>query len=364
MKNCYNYDDINCPKNMFLGDKIINKTEFHSLFLGCWGVYCKKGSHQAYKYKNKEEKFEIAYKTYGEGYVVSDMINYSQKNNLDAVILAGDNVYGDEPDDKLKEKILKFGDNSLLYNIDKQLSTGFENCMQEVIASDFLMGIGNHDIENCRILNTQLNYEKWTMPALSYNVVYKMRGFNINLIFIDTNMYESNVWCQGMYPKDAKEKQDKWLELVLNTKHDFPVWNIVIGHIPFKCNSHKNKNPRYESQLYNVIEKNKNKIDLYMCADEHNQQYILINDMPPQVISGSGGAVLDMNVFINELSNETKLVRPVFGFVSLVVSASEIQLTFRTAQTQPSLNDEIRQPVTFTIQHRRSHQNNNICRLM
>ena len=125
---------------------------------------------------------------------------------------------------------------------------------------------------------------------------YKKR-FYINLIFIDTNMYEGK-WCQGLYPESAYSEQDKWLGQTLLYKSDVKVWNIVIGHIPFLSNPHKkDMNIRKVQQLYNLIQKYSNQIDLYMCADEHNQQYITQPGMPPQIISGSGGASLDENIF-------------------------------------------------------------------
>ena len=67
----------------------------------------------------------------------------------------------------------------------KQLDKGFEKCMGKVETDNFFIGVGNHDIENCDVINEQLNYKntKWKMPALSYNVLVKMNGFNVNLIF-------------------------------------------------------------------------------------------------------------------------------------------------------------------------------------
>lgn len=348
--DCTNYNDERCPKNISLENiDLTDKDTFNSIFLGCWGVYCKEGEHIAYKYKKREFKKDT--KFYGQGYVIPDMVKYSNTHQIDAVILAGDNVYGDVPDRKLMERIQETGDSSLLFNIEKQLREGFEDCMSRVNSDNFIVGIGNHDIESCHILNTQLNYTHWNMPALSFNIIYQMSDFYINFIFIDTNMYETDKWCWGTYPENAKTDQYKWVDEVLHIKYDMPVWNIVIGHIPFICNSHKENNiqPRIEVDLYKLILDYSHKIDLYMCADEHNQQYITMDGMPPQVISGSGGADLDRNVYVNELELQTQLIRSVFGFVGFSITKEEINLTFYTAQNQPMISEELLEPKTFII---------------
>ena len=318
-------DYTNCPKEIIYEEKIPDNV-FTFLFVGCWGVYCKKGKHKVAKYKDKEWSYKDV--IYGQGYVVPMMIEYSQINRINAVVLAGDNVYSDIPDENLKSIIEQDETKKTsLYNIDKQLSKGFEDCMAGINTDQFLLGIGNHDIENCYILNKQLNYPNWNMPGLSYNILYRLNTYNINMIFIDTNMYEKK-WCQGVYPNYAISEQDKWLGHILQVSPK-NTWNIVIGHIPFWANPHKGKE-RVEIKLLELIQKYSNLIDLYMCADEHNQQYITLPNLPPQVISGTGGAVLD-NISISEnLKNYTHVCRSEFGFVSVNVSNSQINLDFYT----------------------------------
>jgi hypothetical protein len=272
--NCENYYD--CPKEKNMGVIYIDKNSLETIFVGCWGTYCKKGEVTTGKFKDgKWKKQEVIY---GEGYVVDSMIEYSRNNDVEAVILAGDNVYS-VPSDLVNDNemvLLKSGLKSP-YDIEKQLSIGFENCMKNVQTNNFLIGIGNHDIENCDVLNTQLSYSGWNMPGLSYNVLYQTNSCSINLIFIDTNMYDKS-WCQGVYPENAEQNQKDWLSKTLSYDYD---WNIVIGHIPFLCNPHKKKGEkitaRLEKGLYELIQENSDKIDLYMCADEHNQQYIKID---------------------------------------------------------------------------------------
>lgn len=323
--DCTNYKD--CPKYLsYYKENTQNKFIF--LFVGCWGVYCKEGISPVVKYK--KGKFTTEEGLYGEKYVINAMYNFTDQNGeVDAVVLAGDNVYSNPPDEE-RMKLIVDGKSSL-YDIDKQISLGFERCIGTVLSKEFLLGVGNHDIENCYVLNQQLNYPGWTMPAISYNIVYKIGNMIINMIFIDTNMYEDK-WCQGRYPENAKREQDEWLGSVLISS-DEPHWNIVIGHIPFISNPHKVKGeivkPRIEIELYELIQKYNDKINLYMCADEHNQQYITLPNMPPEVIAGSGGALLDENIYLAEGVGEyTQLYRSTFGFISTNVSPELIELNF------------------------------------
>jgi hypothetical protein len=61
--------------------------------------------------------------------------------------------------------------------------------------------IGNHDVQNCHDLNTQLNYyrkdPRYQMLGMYYNVIYKLEGFSVNFILIDTNMYTEEYTCDG-----------------------------------------------------------------------------------------------------------------------------------------------------------------------
>lgn len=337
MVDCTNYD--HCPKGS-QNIKDIDKERFSFLFVGCWGVYCKSGSHTSYK--AKDGKIKKSTSNYGGKDCVNLMIEYSEKNQIDAVVLAGDNVYSYTPTPELLDQ---YKNNEItdedfkksLYNMEKQLSLGFEDCMKKINVSTFLLGVGNHDIETCDVLNQQMNYkdEKWIQPGLYYNYIYKLKDqTNVNMIFIDTNIYDLK-YCNGKYPETARENQLAWLkQSLINDKN---TWNIVIGHIPIVCNSHKDDTYcRITPDLYTDIKlaNENNSIDLYMCADEHNQQYIdALDNIPPQVIAGSGGAVLDENIKICSEIN-TLLAQVTYGFVSVNITASNINLTFLSTKPE------------------------------
>lgn len=330
--NCTEYND--CPKYQ---TRVNNQDDgiLKCIFLGCWGVYCKDGLHTSIKFKAIDDN-EVDMKTsvveYGQYRVSEAMKQYSQSidGGIDAVILAGDNIYADNPDEeqikqvKTKKDIKKLKND--LFDIERQLYEGFKKCFFDKInTKDFLMGIGNHDIENCNVLNKQINYNNWIMPGLSYNYIYNKNNMIVNFIFIDTNIYDKN-YCQGVYPIYARENQREWLGGVL--QENVNNWNIVIGHIPFLCNSHKNTSVRFEKELYEDISSLKHLIDVYMCADEHNQQYITLPDMPPQIISGSGGSILDNISLSQDINTYTQLSRTNFGFVALNIDPDFINVDF------------------------------------
>lgn len=340
--NCNNYDD--CPKE-FEGEETIEKDVLTLLFVGCWGVYCR-------------DDIEENGSEYRQKIVSIAMADYSKKNQIDVVILAGDNVYQSNDESKKRlPKELKV----LKYDIDKQLDDGFLHCMSEIQTNRFLIGVGNHDLELCSIIQKQIKYteNKWTLPALSYRVLYKMNNFYINMIFIDTNIYKKK-WCrtdptqeQPPYPEEAKFAQAKWLKNQLEEGKTKNAWNIVIGHDPFYTRSHKEGSElirKTHDKFLQLIKENADSIHLYMCADEHNQQYvsdliatdqgIFYNDvrfehdvdgikLPPQIIAGSGGTKLDK--FISheeELVKATQFYQAAFGFVSMAIGEHNIKFKF------------------------------------
>ena len=382
MFDCTNYK--NCPKNKsFLeGKKYKLKENFNFFFTGCWGVYCRDGEHCTYKYKKNDDggyKLKIEEEIYGQSSVANCMEKFSKENNVDLVILGGDNVYSDKLDEvsKLIIEEISYDYKYILYDIEKQLRDGFSKCFSNIQTKEYLIAIGNHDIENCDIINKQFNYpteeqkaqlnindvkkdamlelyrefqndkeynvpeiqekenkmkdtaEKWNLPALSYNKIYKMNDFFVNIICIDTNMYETKKgtakWCEGTYPEDAIYKQKEWVERVLSKNKN--VWNIVVGHIPAYCNHHKGDKPIFNEHLFELLKENKDYIHLYLCADEHDQQYIISENLPPQIISGSGGTPLD-DPKCEQLVRETKFCEKQFGFVDLKCYKEQIIFNF------------------------------------
>jgi hypothetical protein len=329
--DCTNYED--CPKERTITRTLNSDRDcLEFAFLGCWGVYCKGGVSLQTKWKDGKFK-EDEKVVYGQKYVLELLQNYSKSvGTLDALILAGDNVYSDYPSEERRKKIKAGEVPDGLYDIEKQIDEGFLKCFRQVEATDYLVGIGNHDIENCYILNKEINNPSWTMPAISFNIIYRLKYFSVNLIFIDTNMYE-NKWCKDKYPDGSIERQERWISSVLEDSKC--KWNIMIGHIPFMCNGHKEKAVlRREKDLEKTIRKFSDKIDAYLCADEHNQQYIKFEhgdeyNLVPEIVCGSGGAILDENIQEpKELKERTLFAEAKFGFVGIKINTSFFDFTF------------------------------------
>lgn len=331
----------NCLKNQQLVVDLSSENMLHMLAVGCWGVYCDGGEYIITKYKKK--KLEISKIIRGQRQVAEALIRYSYENKVSDMYLSGDNVYqlgistnnDVAVDNFIKEKralVEKMTglEIDLLHNfdIDLQLSRGFEKCFNRAKIERFFVAIGNHDIENCNVLNKQYNYKhpQWNMPSLYYNVVYQMKNFKINVIVLDTNMFEDEpTKCdQKPFSDDQIGEQIKWA-LSVAKKGD---WNIVIGHIPYLANGHKkDKHPILRQNLSKLI--HAMEPQLYICADEHNQQFIQ-TDKTAIVIAGSGGTALDD--ILDKPIPGTEYQNSIFGFVSYQILKDSLKLTFISSE--------------------------------
>jgi hypothetical protein len=339
--------------------------------VGCWGVYCWDGPIQTFEYDTKAQKIVYPEKKvdYGSLRVVNGMIKYSQNTDpTHALFLAGDNVYNyNKPKDKLIElinsgnppskKSYKKDSNISSQNIDKQLQKGFLNCAKKVNVQDFFIAIGNHDIQTCYDLNQQLNFStdsknNYNLPSLYYNVVYQLNNYKVNFIVLDTNVFEDKaINCNGdEYKLEEKLKlinnQISWvIQTLLKNNCE---WNIIIGHIPYKANLHKkpkdkeldhtiNNQLNYLFHYIKLIENDKGpKVQVYFCADEHNQQFLYDNDKNMSlIVAGSGGTKLDKNIINGRYFNNeehapvyTSYTSNNFGFTSFNFDKENLKITF------------------------------------
>jgi len=360
--DCKDYkDNIKCPKKRQFIKKTVKSPVLKVLMVGCWGVYCWDGSVKIRAYNAKkgiieDEDPEI----YGGKSVANGMIKYTQRNNIQAIFLAGDNVYTfNQPKELLIQEVKAgrspskkdYKGNHLLsgQNIEAQINEGFVKCLDKAQVKDFYIAIGNHDIQNCYDLNYQLNFSKnypihrYRLPAVYYNVIYKMEGYKVNFIVIDTNMYEERpTTCSGSeYTPKMINDQNKWVIKVL--RREKCRWNIIVGHIPYKANHHKKKKgPVIKNNgldvLFNTISRCVDcpKVQVYMCADEHNQQF-LYDPMHKMglVVAGSGGTALDLKIvrgpYWDASSDEgvrTFYYRPYFGFTQFKFLPNVLTVTY------------------------------------
>lgn len=137
-----------------------------------------------------------------------------------------------------------------------------------------MAAIGNHDAVSCEVLNKELTNKKvsddsekeWIMPGLSYLKQYTLSdGTIVNLIYMDTNVYEENgPVCDDFtldtsyspkkllqktridYPSDYKVSQLEWIEKIIHYNPDSI--NILIGHIPYMRIPHKEPKDKKEKK--------------------------------------------------------------------------------------------------------------------
>ncbi len=166
-----------------------------------------------------------------------------------------------------------------------------------------------------------------------------MKNFRVNFIVLDTNMFGDKNTCNPdiLYTDKMIKSQMNW---VINCLRKVDAkWNVIIGHIPYKANGHKEKSPvefnLYLDKLFNKInnlyEKEKcPKVQIYFCADEHNQQFL--HDKSKNlslVVAGSGGTSLDYDIQTSkEYETLTKYINPVFGFVNFNFTKKYTNITY------------------------------------
>jgi hypothetical protein len=401
--DCTNYDSKGCPKAMTLKYQIQSNEDFvNFLQVSCWGNFCWEGYRDVYSWKEVEDENELFDKTlkkksdisdeklkeldinekkellksiginildffeketdlYGQKWVVNGMEKYSNKYKTEALFLAGDNVYAyDIP----KEKLLKMvsegkypskkkykSDSSISpQDIKKQLSLGFTNCLNKINVNNFFIALGNHDIQTCEDLNEQLNYgNRYDLKGTYYNVIYdvvnKENNYRINFIVIDTNLFPEKLGeyeksCNGdKYTSEQLNRHVEWIMNVIEEgKSD---WNIIIGHVPYKANGHKEKNKTIFNEslneLFDKISERELKVQVYMCGDSHNQQFLKDDDHKLSlVICGSGGTALDYNIQNSEkYVNDTLYVNACFGFVSMSFDKDILNINYyKTTEDQ------------------------------
>lgn len=342
-----NDNEIDCSiyENCLQNKKVsvdLKSSLLHMIAVGCWGVYCDGGEYIIAKYK--KNTLEVNKIVRGQLQVASALIKYTYEHNVTDMYLAGDNIYQVgifTSDEKAVADFLEAKQELVRnltgeevdplknFDIDLQLSRGFEMCFNRAKIDRFFTAVGNHDIESCHVLNKEYNYGKWNMPSLYYTVLYNMKDFTVNVIVLDTNMFEENpVTCTGsLFTKDQIANQIKWALSVANRGD----WNIVIGHSPYLANGHKkNKHPVLRKDLGKLI--GLMKPHLYICADEHNQQFIQ-TDKTAIVIAGSGGTDLD-KIVDDYIVPGTLYQNSAFGFVSYQISKNELKLSFISVENQ------------------------------
>lgn len=339
--DCSNYESDSCKKGQIL---TINNDMEEIIVLACWGVYCQSGKYNVYKV-NEKGKIKKAEVIRGQKDVFDGIAQYSGTTGVSDVYFAGDNIYnyaypiGQEPQE-------------MGFLIDKQLES-FNECYADIernIKRTFV-GIGNHDIESCDILNKQLNFGGWSNTGVYFSVNYIRSGVNnynrgVTIIVIDTNVFDpKQETCKGgdqFYTQTDKEKQLQFISATYELAKNRNDWIIMIGHIPALANGHKLKNESIvvkNNEVYNIIENYRPHI--YICGDEHNQQFIYDIDINVSLaVVGSGGTNLDPIYYKTDESFNpvpgTCYAEQVFGFIALKFNENDMCVRFKTTNRTES----------------------------
>jgi len=262
----------------------MDKNKSHFFIFGCW---------------NRDNCYET--ENFDYRLAVSDLINSNQPIYHFGII-AGDNVY---PHKSNKKKNYYW--HTLQFGFDVILAL----LKNRTITKKIYGTIGNHDVDNDKILKYQITHSNIIMPN---NMYIQPISNNLRLIFIDTNLYQKN----NNYPtesqqnlknnfynvidkKQAEDKLDKYLQ------DPFEGWTIVIGHEPI-C-SFKKKGDKIKEDTLEGFQPMLDKLAsipqcVYMCADTHSFQAWNITtrngDKLPMIVAGTGGAEPDETTAIKD----------------------------------------------------------------
>ena len=290
-----------------------------------------------------------------------------EKDEVNQIIIAGDNYYPDKP--SKTNKTIKTDKKQKTINI-PDLTSGF-NCLNDAIINKNIevnILLGNHDVDvgndydviynsntenerkeenqktnnNCLILETQneliKNNENIKPFRFDVEKTYSIKGDTI-IIYLDSSIYdvktEGECYVGTFEEKEErneeetiinflKKKQIKNSKEIVNiiNKDENKIQNVIFtAHHPFfgiKIKSDKLKidfmedffHLIYNNYLIPINEKNKLCNFFHLCADIHNYQKYKINIdgiKIKQFIVGTGGA--DKDFFeINEIPNTTENV--------------------------------------------------------
>lgn len=209
--------------------------------------------------------------------ILSDMIN-KFKNSLNPTftVVLGDNFY-DENDP----------------NVKRNVDTGFNLLANSEIP--YFILFGNHDVKTYEALfyelkkcyddmtiNDFITFGQWIIPGANYLLKINSQNMICYFLMIDTNVFMENFYS-GLPNNRTKLKRAilSWIDKTLSSINKISINktnNIIFatGHHPFYASGHKSKRPLISNDelndLYNLLIKYN--VKFYLCADEHNFQYI------------------------------------------------------------------------------------------
>lgn len=243
---------------------------------GCWGMDCEEDSPQR---------------------LIAQDINNDPE--IDFMVTAGDNFYKD---------------------ID--LEKNFIGCYSKRMYAS----LGNHDIDTAE-LQMAFNDRNWVLPSRNYvlRIVTGGGTQRMRIIMVNTSPIFSKKTYKdlpGVLDREMRELED-FMEAV--PKSD--LFTIVVGHHPLVTNRHKDKGPvtRMSMKIGNMG-------NIYVCADEHNLQHIIMPGLNEFIIGG-GGAKPDTTI-LPDLPDETRYKHAFHGYGIFDVKEMTMTLKPMNAEKQ------------------------------
>lgn len=283
-------------------------------FMGCWNRLNNNNSNSCLK----TVIYEIAHSDaiYGESY--------------DFGVVLGDNIYPDETkyesdkNNKIKGQTKQF--------TKSKMETGI--AMFEELNLPLHIVLGNHDVENCLMLDIQTKSDnlgnRWNFKSNLYSTLYKYGSHIIKLVVIDTNVLnEYNPSRQTHIDNDYKKLEASnckissninsdgksyysMLDSILDPSNNSEVSLIIVaGHEPLitvKQGSDGKSKIVKMSFVNDFMEKvrllKQQNIDVvYICADTHAYMDTIIHSQNKtqnknvsikQIVAGTGGSYPDI----------------------------------------------------------------------
>lgn len=247
--------------------EIVTKCDKKFALFGCWGKNCEEESPQQLIAKNIHDNKDIEF-----------------------IVTAGDNFY-------VKD----------VSNLD------FEKNVTQCYSKPMYASMGNHDIA---FYDKELEFKNplWIIPEKNYIIKVITSGGvpRLRIVVINTNpVYSGKDY--GKSPSIPKDQQSKDMKELTNFIDNLPysdLFTIIVGHHPLIYNRHKEKAiPKVMDDFGRMIA---SRCNMYVCADEHNLQHIVYNDLN-QFILGGGGADPDENIFM-DYPDHTKFTHGYHGY--------------------------------------------------
>jgi acid phosphatase len=193
----------------------------------------------------------------GQKIVAAAMTRFCMKEQCDAVVLLGDNIYSS-------------GVRSVR---DRKFETHFENHYRD-LKVPFWAVLGNHDYGyglSRGNVQAQIDYStrstKWRMPARYYSFTIGRLEF----IAIDT----------VALPKD--KAQLEWLTQLLNTQK--LAHRIVVGHYPIHSSGMHGDNAFMRDNVAPIL---CGRADIYAAGHDHHLEHTVTDCGVVQIVSGAG----------------------------------------------------------------------------